>query len=122
MPVAQNCPECGRLAYMTGGVCEFCEYSPTVVGRIVGRETVRETRPQSKEQYVFRFYAAALGGKPPQKAVIIIQEINPREVELARETNRVNAIELALYLHDYTTGETAGRIADDIQQRLGRIY
>ena len=22
--VARNCPSCGRLAYITGGVCEFC--------------------------------------------------------------------------------------------------
>ena len=26
MPIAKNCPECGRLAYMTGGVCEFCGF------------------------------------------------------------------------------------------------
>ena len=24
--VAENCPKCGRLAYMSGGVCEFCGY------------------------------------------------------------------------------------------------
>ena len=24
MSVTQNCPKCGRLAYMQGGVCEFC--------------------------------------------------------------------------------------------------
>ena len=47
MPVTAHCPQCKRLAYLSGGKCEFCGYElpPEVVGRIVGREIVRETRP-----------------------------------------------------------------------------
>lgn len=26
MPVTENCPRCKRLAYMRGGVCEFCGF------------------------------------------------------------------------------------------------
>lgn len=31
--VAQNCPNCGRLAYMLKGVCEFCGANPRREGR-----------------------------------------------------------------------------------------
>ena len=48
MPITAHCPKCKRLAYMSGGVCEFCGYElpPEAVGRVVGREIVRETRPR----------------------------------------------------------------------------
>ena len=44
MPITAHCPKCKRLAYLSGGKCEFCGYQlpPEVVGRIVVPETVRE--------------------------------------------------------------------------------
>lgn len=73
-----------------------------------------------KGQYVFQFSAAAIRGIPPNAATILVQEIDPRNVELDRERNRVNARELAQYLGDYLTGETAREIIRELTRRIER--
>ena len=51
MPITAHCPKCKRLAYLSGGVCEFCGYElpPEVVGHVVGREIVQETRLRARD-------------------------------------------------------------------------